>query len=331
MTTTSTSSDLDRGTPTEQAPPARADEAPAGPTPNQRRVKALVRFAISISVFNLLGYTVLGFEQAPITPLVAVLVSYATALGFEAIDARARSVPPAYTGGARELAVFLLPAHITGLACGMLLWGNSSLWPYIFAITVGNGSKYLLRLRVNGKLRHVLNPSNTGIAVVLVLFPWVGIAPPYHFTSFTTGALDWLIPLGVLMAGTMLNAKLTGKMPLILAWFGGFVAQAVLRWLFLDHSLLGALVPLTGLAFILFTNYMITDPGSTPTARRGQMVFGVTVATVYGLLVVNEIAFGLFFALVITCLSRAVVLRVAAILPSSSPEPASTPVIEEKS
>jgi hypothetical protein len=313
MTTTSTPPELGCGDVTVDNRPIPPTGTTVGLTPDQRRVKALTRFAISITAFNILGHTVLGFEQAPITPVVAILVSYATALGFEGLDAWARSVRPGYAGGWRKLAVFLLPAHITGLACGMLLWGNASLWPYIFAITVGNGSKYLVRLRVNGRVRHVLNPSNTGIAVILVLFPWVGIAPPYHFTSFTTGALDWLIPLGVLMAGTVLNAKLTGKMPLILAWLGGFMAQAVLRWLFFGHALVGALVPVTGLAFILFTNYMITDPGSTPVKRRGQIVFGATAALVYGLLVVNGISFGLFFALVITCLLRAAVLLVTSL------------------
>ena len=312
MTTTSTSPDLDRGTSaagTRPAPPAAPTRS--GPTPEQRRVKALARFAASITVFNILGHTVLGFEQSPITPIATLLASYATALGFEAMDSWARGTKPGYAGGVRALAVFLLPAHIAGLACGMLLWGNASLWPYIFAVAVANGSKYLVRLRVKGRVRHVLNPSNTGIAVVLVLFPWVGIAPPYHFTNFTTGALDWLLPLGVLMAGSLLNAKLTGKMPLILAWLGAFVLQAVLRWLLLDHALLGALVPMTGLAFILFTNYMITDPGSTPTTTRNQVVFGATAAAVYALLVINEISFGLFFALVITCVLRAVVLLVA--------------------
>jgi hypothetical protein len=328
MTTTSpspsTAPDLDRGQ-TLNSRPVPPVSAPPGLTPDQRRVKALVRFAMSITVFNILGHTLLGFEQAPITPIVALLVTYATALGFEALDAWARGVRPGYAGGLRELAIFLLPAHITGLACGMLLWGNSSLWPYVFAIVVGNGSKYLVRLRVNGKPRHVLNPSNTGIAVVLVLFPWVSIAPPYHFTNFTTGVLDWLLPLGVLMAGTMLNAKLTGKMPLILAWLGAFVAQALLRWLFLDHALVGALVPMTGLAFILFTNYMITDPGSTPFKKRGQIVFGVTAAVVYGLLVVNEIAFGLFFALVITCLLRGAVILVASRRTAATSPPAQAP------
>ncbi|WP_199443814.1 enediyne biosynthesis protein UnbU [Umezawaea beigongshangensis] len=308
MTTTATS-DLDQHTGT-TAPPAAAPVA--GPAPEVKRVRALARFATTITIFNVLGHTVLGFEQAPITPIAAALTSYATALLFEWLDSWSQNRKPAYAGGFRSLVVFLLPAHITGLACGMLLWGNTSLWPYLFAITVGNGSKYLVRLRVNGKLRHVLNPSNTGIAVVLVLFPWVGIAPPYHFTNLTVTALDWLLPLGILMFGTVLNAKLTGKMPLIAGWLGAFVLQAVLRWLLLDHSLLGALVPMTGLAFILFTNYMITDPGSTPVKARNQVVFGVTAAAVYAALVLSGVSFGLFFALVITCVLRAFVLLVAA-------------------
>jgi hypothetical protein len=302
--------------PTTQAPPATQVEdrpvvtPPAGMTPAERRVKALTRFALTLTVFNILGHTVLGFEQAPITPIVAALTSYASALLFEWLDAWAFGRKAEYAGGLRPLVIFLLPAHITGLACGMLLWGNASLWPYVFAIVVANGSKYVVRLPVRGRMRHVLNPSNAGITLALVLFPWVGIAPPYHFTSFISGTLDWLLPLGILMSGIMLNLKLTGKIPLIVGWVGGFVLQAVLRWALLDHSLLGALVPMTGLAFVVFTNYMITDPATSPVRPRNQVVFGLTTAAVYGLLVVSEISFGLFFALVITCIARGVVLAV---------------------
>jgi enediyne biosynthesis protein E5 len=197
-----------------------------------------------------------------------------------------------------------------------LLWGNASLWPYLFAVTVANASKYLVRLDVRGRPRHVLNPSNTGIVVTLLLFPWVGIAPPYQFTANVGGALDWAIPFAILVLGTTLNAKLTGKVPLILGWALGFAAQAVVRWLLLDHQLVGALAPITGVAFILFTNYMITDPGTTPVGTRAQVVFGLTAAAVYGALVVSGVVFGLFFALVITCLLRAAVILAARFAPA---------------
>ena len=54
---------------------------------------------------------------------------------------------------------------------------------------------------------------------------------------------------------------------------------------------------MTGVAFILFSYYMISDPATTPFARRSQILFGFAVAGVYGLLVALHVAFGLFFAL----------------------------------
>jgi hypothetical protein len=277
----------------------------------ETRVKALQRFALSLTVFTLAGHLILGFEQSPITPLLAMVTSYVVALVLEALDSWAHQRPPQYAGGAGAVVTFLLPAHITALACAMLLYGNASVWPYLFAVVVAHATKYLIRLRVGGKLRHVLNPSNAGIVVTLLLFGWVGIAPPYHFTNYITGAWDWLLPLAILGAGTMLNSTLTGKIPLILGWVGGFVVQAVLRWLVLDHALVGALLPMTGLAFVVYTNYMITDPATSPVKPRNQFVFGLTNALVYGLLVVSGVVFGFFFALVITCALRAGVLLVA--------------------
>lgn len=295
----------------EKPAPAAPSSAPAELKPVDKRVKALTRFAVSISVLTVLGQAFLGFEQSPITPVVCVLASYASALAFEALDSWAYRRRPEYAGGGRKLFEFLLPPHITALACAMLLYGNADLWPYVFAVIVGNGSKYLFRVRVNGRLKHFLNPSNTGIAAALVLFHWVGIAPPYQFTNNYHVIVPWALPLGILMLGTMLNSKLTGKMPLILAWVAGFVAQAIVRWALGQTALISALMPLTGVAFILFTNYMITDPGSTPFARRGQIIFGLSTAAIYGVLLWNGVVFGLFFALVIACILRGLVLVTA--------------------
>jgi hypothetical protein len=318
MTATATSPTLT--TPAE-APEAAAPAPVAAKAPVPARIKALRRFALSITVFNIVGHLFLGFEQSPITPIATVLASYAAALLMERLDSWAHQRAPEFAGGTGNLVTFLLPAHIAGLACAMLLWGNISLWPYLFAVVVANVGKYLVRIRIGGRLRHVLNPSNTGIALTLVLFPWVGIAPPYHFTNNVSGGVDWLLPLGVLMLGSMLNAKLTGRVPLILAWLGGFVAQAVVRWLVFDHALVGALLPMTGLAFILFTNYMITDPGTTPSRTRNQICFGLTAAAVYSVLVLSGISFGLFFALVITCGLRALVLLYTRFRPAGADGP----------
>ncbi|GAA4526211.1 enediyne biosynthesis protein UnbU [Amycolatopsis samaneae] len=281
-------------------------------SPAERRSAALRRFGMSITALTVLGHTVLGFEQAYLTPVVAALAALAAEIVLESVEAAVERRRPRYLGKPGAVVDFLLPAYITGIACAMLLFADDRFMPTVLAAVAGVATKYVFRVRVGGKLRHVLNPSNAGIVLVLLLFPWVGIAPPYEFTEWVTGAWGAVVPALLLIAGTMLNAQLTGKIPLILGWVGGFLAQAVLRTLITDISLVSAVLPVTGTAFVLFTNYMITDPGTTPSSRRGQVLFGLATAAVYGVLVQFHVVFGLFFALTITCVLRAVVLVVAA-------------------
>jgi hypothetical protein len=272
--------------------------------PKDPRVSALRRFAVSITVLTILGLTVLGFEQAYATPVVGVLTAFAVELTLETVEARAQRRPVRFAGSPRQFADFLLPAHITGLACAMLLYANSDLWPVIFAVTVGVGSKYVIRVNIKGRPRHVLNPSNTGIVTTLLLFHWVGIAPPYQFTEWVTEPFSWLIPAAILAAGTMLNGQLTKKMPLIAGWVGGFALQAVIRTSVEHTATLSALLVMSGTAFVLFTNYMITDPGTTPARPWRQVAFGASAAATYGILVYLHVVFGLFFALTIVCWLR---------------------------
>jgi hypothetical protein len=269
------------------------------------RLGGLRRFAIAITVLNILGHTFFGFEQSLAHPLVALASAYSTELLLEFIDARFNRRPLRFMGGgARRFVEFLLSAHITGLACAMLLYSNERLGPVAFAAVVAICSKCVLRAPVGKGTRHFLNPSNFGITVTLLVFAWVSVAPPYQFTENMTGAGDWILPAVIVCSGTFLNARFTRRLPLIAAWLGGFFAQAVLRNLFLDAPLEASLVPMTGVAFILYTFYMVTDPATTPEGRRDQIVFGLSVAGVYGLLMVTHVVFGLFFALTIVCTVR---------------------------
>lgn len=272
--------------------------------PIDHRFAALWRFAAALTTFNLLGHTLLGFEQSWAQPLIALATAYSLEILLELLDARLKQRPLRFAGGLRPLVSFILPAHITGLAVAMLLYANDRLLPVAFATAVAIGSKAIFRLPTARGSQHFLNPSNLGITVTLLLFPWVGIAPPYHFTENLTGWGDWLLPALIIASGSFLNSRYTRKMPLILAWLGGFILQAVFRSLLLATPLLSALLPMTGLAFILFTFYMISDPGTTPFAPKAQLVFGLAVAAAYGLLVTMHLVFGLFFALTLICTVR---------------------------
>jgi enediyne biosynthesis protein E5 len=282
------------------------------------RIAALRRFALAITALTILGHLVLGFETSYAHPFVAVLTAYSFELGLEWLDAVLHGRTPAFLGAGLSRAVdFLLPAHITALACAMLLFSGETFTPLIFAVTVGVCSKYIFRAPLGrGKSGHFLNPSNTGITAALIVFPWVGIAPPYQFTENVSGIWDWVVPGIVVCTGSLLNWRLTGKLPLITAWLAGFAAQAIIRATFLpnDFRLLHALSPMTGMAFVLFTYYMVTDPGTTPFRHRNQVIFGLSVALVYLLLDVANVPYQLFLALFAVCCVRGVQLFLSAYL-----------------
>ncbi len=306
-----------------------------------KRVIGLSRFAIAITVLNLLGHTLLGFEQSWLTPIVAIAAAYATELVGETADARATARTPRYAGGVRKLLIFLLSAHISGLAVGMLLYAQENLYAIAFASSLAIASKYILRVPVlavaGGRttMRHFLNPSNFGITATLLLFPTVGIAPPYHFTTNTSGLLDILLPLIVICTGSYLNIKATGRFPLVLAWVAAFSAQGLIRAAIHDTPMLAALMPMSGFAFILFTFYMITDPATTPASPRRQVVFAVAVAAGYALFMELHVVFGLFYALTAVTALRGLILlgshlrgraeRDAAARPRAAAAPRMTP------
>ena len=273
-----------------------------------RRLSALRRFAVAITVLNVAGHTFLGFEQAWAVPLVALATGYGLELLLETIDARIHRNRPRFAGGGKALVNFLLPAHISGLAVSMLLYSGSRLAPIALATAVAISSKAIFRARVGRGTRHFFNPSNLGITATLLLFPWVGIAAPYQFTEGVSGAWDWVLPAIIVCSGTFLNARFTLRIPLILSWLATFALQALVRSLIFGTAWVGALVPMTGMAFVLFTFYMVTDPATTPASVRGQVVFGCAVGLAYGLFVASHVVFGLFFALSSVCALRGCLL-----------------------
>jgi len=270
------------------------------------RLGGLRRFAIAISILNILGHTVLGFEQSWAQPLVALATAYSLELLLEVLNCWSNGRKPAFTGSLRSFIDFLLPAHISGLAVGMLVYANDRLWVVAFAVSVAITSKILFRAPVGGKYRHFYNPSNFGITVTLLVFTWVSISPPYHFTENLDRIGDWLLPGIIVFTGSFLNARFTRRLPLILAWLIGFIAQAAIRSVIFETPLIAGLLPMTGLPFVLYSFYMVTDPATTPFRTRGQIAFGAGVAAVYGALLIGHVVFGLFFSLTIVCTLRAV-------------------------
>ena len=345
-------------------PPAVKDK---GYTPDH--LGGLRRFALAITILNLLGHFWFGFEQSYAQPLASLATAYVTQLLLDALKAWSMHRRPEFTRGFVPLVDSLLSAHITALACAMLLYANDRIWVVCFASAAAITSKTLFRIPVAsakgawplllfqlvlfllillageatshwfpvaprwalpvglGMLalvlvlvallhpglpcRHYLNPSNFGIAVTLLLFPSVGVAAPYQFTENLGSVGDWALPVAIICTGSILNTWYTRRIPLALTWVAAFALQAVVSSLILWHTtgfcpIASRLSGMTGVAFILFTFYMVTDPATTPERPWAQVAFGASVALVYGLLLASHVVFGLFAALVIVCLARGV-------------------------
>jgi hypothetical protein len=262
-------------------------------------------------VWNILGHTVLGFEQPWVAPFVGVGTAIFMQFFLDWVDARANNRDPRFTGGWSNFLNMLPPAFIPGFACAMLLYPNERMWPIAFATVLCISSKVFFRAPVGGgRTQHVFNPSNFGIAATLVLFPQVGFAPPYHFTENLVGIWDWVLPGVVLFTGVIVHGFFTGRLPLVAAWVVGFAVQGQIRAHLFDTPALVPLMPMTSAAFIVFTLYMIPDPATTPIHPWRQALFGFAVAMVYGVIQVLHLVYGLFFALITVCAIRGLSLHV---------------------
>jgi hypothetical protein len=275
------------------------------------------------TVFTILGFTVFGFEQPLAQPFVALGAGYSCALFFEWVDARANGVVPAFLGGGiSKLVNFLLPAHMTSITLSFLMYFNQRLWIMAFTVALALGSKYVLRVRQNGRLQHFMNPSNVGIAVVLLTFQWSGVLP-WSFTIEIHGAWDWLVPLAIVMLGFRLNLLFTGRLPTCAAWLGTFIMLGIGRAWLQGTPVVAQLVVLTGIPMVLFTFYMITDPQTSPGRLRSQILFGSSIAVAYYVLLTMHIQYMMFYSVTAVCAIRGLGLFALSLrAPVTSPEPA---------
>src|SRR5436190_15446212 len=122
------------------------------------RLFALWYFTILMIVWNVLGHTVLGFEQSWATPITAVLVAMGVSMLLDWIDACVNDRALRFTGSLGDFLNFLPACLIPGFATGMLLYANERLWPVIFAVVLAIGSKLIFRAPVgNGRTQNIFN------------------------------------------------------------------------------------------------------------------------------------------------------------------------------
>src|SRR5437667_4938686 len=120
------------------------------------RLFALWYFTILMIVWNILGHTVLGFEQSHAAVFVSLVSAIAIQLFLEWVDARAMNREVRFAGGWANFLNSLPAALIPGFACSMLLYPNERLWPIVLAVAFSIGSKVLIRAPVGGgRTQHI--------------------------------------------------------------------------------------------------------------------------------------------------------------------------------
>lgn len=157
-------------------------------------------------------------------------------------------------------------SYITGISVGILL-RSPAYWPYAVCAAIAITSKYVLRY----KGRHLWNPSNFGICVVLFLLP-ASVA----MLSIQWGNNLWSLVV-IWILGSLILWRLH-RLHISATYVIAFLLLAVLRAYIIHEPVLSEISPITGPEYQLFIFFMITDPKTTVRSKFGQSMVAVAVA-----------------------------------------------------
>jgi Na+-translocating ferredoxin:NAD+ oxidoreductase RnfD subunit len=179
----------------------------------------------------------------------------------------------------------LASAYITGISVGILL-RSPAFWPFALCSVLSVMSKYVLRV----KGRHLWNPSNLGICVLLFLAPETVAA-----LSVQWGNFKWpLLVIWILGAIIIYRAK---RFQISATYVVSFFAFAFLRSWITGDPWQAEVAPITGPMYQLFVFFMITDPKTTVKSKKWQCIVVFFVALVEMLLRLNQVVYAPLYAL----------------------------------
>lgn len=224
-----------------------------------------------ISLILLIGQLTFGILDS----YVNLIVSIATAVITEIVLARA------ILGTWKNLS----SAYISGISVGILIRSNV-MWPYIITAVLSIMSKYVLRY----KGRHLWNPSNFGVSWMLFLSTMyvAGLSMQWG-SNLAAMAVIWCLGLIIVNRAKRLHVTIT--------YVISFIVLAYVRCLITGDAFLAELAPLTGPMYQLFIFFMITDPPTSVSTRKGRIIVVIIVALVEFILRLNNYIYAPFFAL----------------------------------
>ena len=181
----------------------------------------------------------------------------------------------------------LASAYVSGISVGILI-RSTYFWPYALCSMIAITSKYVIRV----KERHIWNPSNFAIVVMLML-AWDQVATLSQQWDNRSWAMYTIWAVGSLIIWNLKRFHICATYVL------SFLAFAFLRGLVEHQSWLMEISPITGPMYQLFIFFMITDPKTTVRSKWGQCAVAFMVAAVEAVLRLNQNIHAPYFALFI--------------------------------
>ena len=179
----------------------------------------------------------------------------------------------------------LASAYITGISVGILV-RSPAYWPFALGSAISITSKYVLRV----KGRHLWNPSNFGIAMLLFLAPeTMAVLSIQWGNNYWSLLVIWALGSIIIWRARRFHISAT--------YVVSFFLFAFARSWITGHPWQAEVAPITGPMYQLFVFFMITDPKTTVRSKPGQCVVAFGVALAEFMLRLDQVVYAPIFAL----------------------------------
>ncbi len=217
----------------------------------------------------------LSLDNRYMPPVFITLILLVGQLSFGILESYERTLLAICTSIATEMImgrIFLgkwlnmASAYITGISVGILV-RSPAFWPYAVAAALAITSKYVIRCRG----RHLFNPSNFGISLVLFLLP----------ASAAMLSIQWGNNMASMVVIWVLGSVIVWRLRrfhISFTYVISFLVLAIVRSWIIHEPWLSEVSPITGPEYQLFIFFMITDPKTTVRSKKGQCIVVFFVA-----------------------------------------------------
>ena len=236
----------------------------------------------------------LSLENRFVPPLFITVILLAGQLSYGILESYSRTALAIAVSISAELLlgrIFLkrwpnvASAYISGISVGILL-RSPAFWPYALCSALAITSKYAVRV----KGRHIWNPSNFGICVMLFLAS----------QAVATLSIQWGNNLYAMLVIWTLGSVIVWRLRrfhICFVYVVSFLLLALLRSAITGDPWQAEIAPITGPEYQLFIFFMITDPKTTVRSWRGQCIVAFLVAAAEMFLRLNLSVYAPLYAL----------------------------------